>query len=199
MAYDVVFVEKEEPPAPGEKLKEVGESVFLSKLPTNPKVFALFFPGSSDTDDLQKLLRALGEKAGDNLYVNMGALSDPDYQRAAKRFGLRPLPAIVVTAIGPLAATPEGENAYVRLDGRSLFAKPEELTSTVEELFNLFLAHKISQAVLVGWTQQGKAALVDAGERIWSVIQPVITWLSKKDLALEFATVKIEVKESGGH
>ena len=195
MAYDILFVEKEDQPAAGAEPRGVGD-VFLSKLPTSPKVFALFFDGSLDTEDVRERLRTLGEKTGDNFYVNVGTLSDPDYQAAARRFNLGPLPAIVVTAISPLAATPEGENAYVRLDSRPLFAKPEQLASTVEELFNLFLAQKISQAVRVGWTQQGKAGLIAAAERVWSVIEPVITWLSKKDLTFEVAPVKIEVRES---
>ena len=69
---------------------------------------------------------------------------------AEKRFGIVRWPVIVVTAVSPLAATPEGDNAFVRLDSRSLFGKPEELLRTVEELFNLFLGGKIAQAVRNG-------------------------------------------------
>jgi hypothetical protein len=201
MAYDIVCVQADDPPTPGERSRGVLENVFLSKLPTSPKVFAFFFPGSLDTDDLQERLRALGEKTSDNLCVHMGEalLSDPDYQRAAERFRLRTFPAVVVTAVNPLAATPEDGNAYVRLDSKALFANPQQLARTVEELFNLFLTHKISQAIRVGWTQEGKAALVASVERVWSVVQPVITWLSKKDFTLEFGPFKIAVEESRGH
>jgi hypothetical protein len=192
MAYNIVFVEKT---APG---RAVGDSVFLSNLPTNPKVFAFFYRGSGDTSEVEKALRALGQRTGDNLFVNIGSQADSDYDKAEKCFGIRGWPVIVVTAISPLAATPEGDNAFVRLDNKSLFAKPEELVRTVEELFNLFLGGNIGQAIVTKWTQEGKAALLAAAERVWSVVQPVIIWLGKRDFAFEYAGAKIEVKEAGG-
>lgn len=200
MSFNIILIEKEDPPAAGDKPREkaVGERVFLANLPTSPKVFAFFYPGDSDTDEVEKRLRTLGKKTGDNLFVNIGTLLDPDYKRAVERFGIGPLPVIVVTAIGPLAATPDGETTFVRLDGKSLFAKPGQLVQTIEELFNLFLRGKILQAILVGWTQQGKAAAAAAGERIWAIMQPAIAWAAKKDIKLEFATAKIEVRQSGG-
>jgi hypothetical protein len=206
MAYEIVFVEKPEPVDESGRLhrgpqkdRGVAESVFLSSLPTNPKVFAFFYRGSTDWDEVEKRLRALGQKTGDNFFVNIGTLADPDYPRAQERFQIEELPVIVVTAISPLAATPAGDNAFVRLDNRSLFEKPDELIRTVEELFNLFLGGKISRAVATGWKQEGKAALSAATQRIWSVIKPVITWVAERDLVLEFLGVKIEVKDSGGH
>jgi hypothetical protein len=192
MAYDIVFVEK---PEPG---RAVGDSVFLSDLPTNPKVFVFFYRGAADTSEVERVLRALGERTGDNLFVNIGTQADPDYDKAEKCFRITRWPVIIVTAISPLAATPEGDNAFVRLDNRSLFARPEQLARTVEELFNLFLGGKIARAVVTGWTAEGKAALLAAANRVWSVVQPVITWLSERDFAFEYAGVKIEVKESGG-
>jgi hypothetical protein len=193
MSYDIVFVDN---PGPG---RGVGESVFLSNLPTNPKVFVFFYRGAADVSEVEKGLRALGQKTGDNLFVNIASQADPDYDKAEKCFGIRRWPVIVVTAISPLAGTPEGDNAFVRLDSRLLFAKPEELVRTVEELFNLFLGGKIAQAVRVGWTSPGKSALLAAAERVWSVVKPVITWLAQRDFAFEYAGAKIEVKEAGGH
>jgi hypothetical protein len=204
MTYDIVFVQKglspvaeDGPKVKAVREKAVGESVFLANLPTSPKVFALFYPGDVDTVETEKRLRALGQKTGDNLFVNFSTLADPDYELARERFGIRPLPAIVVTAVSALAATPDGDTPFVRLDGKSLFAKPNELVHTVEELFNLFLGGRIRQAIVVGWAHQGKAAVASAVERVWAVIQPVIAWAAHKDIKLEFATAKIEVKESG--
>ncbi len=198
MTYDVIFVEKEDSRGGGRgaKKRAGGESIFLASLPTSPKVFAFFYPGDVDTDEAERRLRALGQRTGDNLFVNIGSLVDPDYKRAVQRFGIGPLPVIVVTAVSPLAATPDGETAFVRLDGKSLFAKPEELVRTVEELFNLFLGGKIVQAVMSAWTKEGMATLVAAAEQVWAVIQPVITWVARKDIKLEFAGAKIEVKQS---
>jgi hypothetical protein len=79
-------------------------------------------------------LRALGQKTGDNLFVNIGTLADPDYEHAVERYNIKQLPVVVVTAVAPLAATPQGDTTFVRLDGEALFAKPEELVKTVEEL-----------------------------------------------------------------
>jgi hypothetical protein len=202
MAYDIVFVEEPEvgrDPASASDHQDRGTgTVFLSQLPRDPKVFAFFFPGSADTEELQRRLRALGEKTGDNLYVDMGSLLDPDYLAARERFKLGPLPAVIVTATSPLAATPTGESAFVRLDGISLFAQPEKLVRTVEELFNLFLGGQIAQAVRLGWTVQSAAALAAAAERVWSIIQPVITWLGTRDYSFDLLSGKIEVKESRG-
>ncbi len=121
MAYDIIFVEKQDAPVRNVLKRGVGENVFLSSLPTNPKVFAFFFPGSLDTGDLEKRLRSLGERTGDNLFVNMASLADPDYDRAQKRFRIGALPTVVVTAISPLAVTPDsgcsatvGEFVWVR-------------------------------------------------------------------------------------
>jgi hypothetical protein len=69
---------------------------------------------------------------------------------------------------------------------------------TVEELVNLFLSGRIVKAVMTGWERHGKAAITAVAESVWAVVQPVINWAAKKDVKLEFATVKIEVKESGG-
>jgi hypothetical protein len=146
-----------------------------------------------------KELRALGLKTGGNLFVNIAeTLADPSYQMAAERFRLKSLPVIVVTAVGPLAATPEGQTAFVRLDGKHLFQQPQQLVQTVEQLFNLFLRGDIAEAVRAGWVQQIKAKILAAADAIWAQIQSVITWAAKKDISLEFLSAKIEVKERGG-
>lgn len=206
MAWDIVFVEPEKPGRPGgkgravgENARAVGENIFLRDLPKNPKVFAFLFPGSDDSDELKEGLRVLGEKTGDNLYVDLNSsLADPDYQAARRRFKLGPLPAIVVTAISPLAATPTGETGFVRLDGKALLAKPEQLVRTVEELFNLFLGGEIAAAVRRGWIAERGAALAAAAARVWAIFQPVITWLGKAEYEFNIAEGTIAVKPSGG-
>ena len=50
MAYDIVFVEK---PEPGRA--RGADSVFLSDLPTNPKVCAFFYRGAADTSEVSSL------------------------------------------------------------------------------------------------------------------------------------------------
>jgi hypothetical protein len=194
MAYDIVFVDK---PLVGRAVGD--ESIFLANLPTNPKIFAFFYRGSADVGEVEKRLRALGQKTGPNLFVHFSSEADPDYDKAEKRFGITKWPVVVVTAISPLAATPDGDNLFVRLDNRSLFADPEKLVRTVEELFNLFLREKIGQAIRTGWLRSGQAAISQAAGRVWSVIKPVITWVAERDISVGFLGVKIEVKEAGGH
>ena len=194
MTYDIVFEEKPTCGARAIADRASGYGVFLSNLPTNPKVFVFFYRGSADTSEVEKGLRALGQRTGDNLFVNIASPADPHYDTAKKRFSIREWPVIVVTAIGPLAASPQGDTAFVRLDNKSLFKKPEELVRTVEKLFNFFLDEEIKRAVWTGWTEEGKAALLAAAERIWSVIQPLVGWVAERDFTFEFASVKIEVK-----
>jgi hypothetical protein len=200
MAYDIVFVDDKLPAVPGNRTKEraVGEAIFLASLPMSPKVFAFFYPGETDTEEVEKRLRALGKKTGDNLLVNFSTLVDPDYKRAVERFSVKALPVIIVTAVSPLAAIPNGETTFVRLDGKSLFARPDQLVRTVEELFNLFLGGKIAEAVMVAKIQRGKAAAARAADAVWAVIKPVIGWAAGRDWRVEFTPVRIEVKKSGG-
>jgi hypothetical protein len=161
------------------------------------KFSCFFYPGDLDSHEIKERLRAFGNATGDNLFVNIGSLADRDYKSAVKRFGIQQLPVIIVTAVAPLAASPQGATAYVRLDAKALFSRPEELTKTVAELFNLFLGEKIIQAMVTGWSRESIATVAAATDRVWAVIHPVITWVAHKDIKLEFATAKIEVKESG--
>jgi hypothetical protein len=85
----------------------------------------------------------------------------------------------------------------VRLDSSALFSKPAELVRTVEELFNLFLAGNVAQAVRSGWIAQGQATAVGVAARIWAIVQPVIAWISRRDLVIDVTSGKIEVKASG--
>lgn len=197
MAYQIVFVKNQPPPAPGERPKGVGEHMVLADVPASPKVFVFYYPGSTDTRDVEKRLRALGQKSGDNLFVCFGKGDDPHYERTVKCFGLGPLPVIVVTAIAPLATMPDMKTAFVRLDSKPLFEKPDALVQTVEELFNLFLGGKFRQAAWVGTAQEGKAVLADLGERLWTVIKPVFTWIAQSDIKLGLADGTIEVSQSG--
>ena len=99
MPYDIVFVEPEDPSLAAGKDRGAG-SVFLSNLPASAKVFAFFYPSSVAMNDLVERLRSLGRGTGDNLFVNIGSLRDPDYPIVGA------LPVIIITAISPLAATP---------------------------------------------------------------------------------------------
>jgi len=199
MAYEIVFTEEDEDAlAPDQSVKRgAGEHVFLSNLPKRAKVFVFYYQGSFDAEQVEDGLRELGQRSGDNLFVNIGSLVDPDYRRAVQRFEIGPLPAIVVTAISPLAATPNGKTAYVRLDSRALFADPARLVQTVEELFNLFLAGRVAAAITVAATRVSTSYFKSVVEQMWAVLQPAINWVASRDLTIALLGAKIEVKAAG--
>jgi len=197
LAYNIVFIDQEASADTLGNDRNVGENVFLSDVPKDSKVFLFFYPGGLDTDDVERGLRDLGNRTGDNLFVNFGSLADPDYRSSVERFGIKLLPVIVMTAIAPLAETPTGETTFFRLDSVSLFERPADLLRTVEKLFNLFLDGKVTEAARSGQIAQGQAAAASLAGRIWRIIQPVITWLSRLEITIEAATGKIEVKAGG--
>ena len=55
MAYDIILIES----VTG---RTVGDDIFLSNLPTKPKILVLFYAGSDDTNEVEKGLRRLGPK-----------------------------------------------------------------------------------------------------------------------------------------
>jgi hypothetical protein len=199
MNYKIVF--RSEPAAEsapdGASQRAVGEQVFLSNLPNDAKIFVFYYPGSSDAEAVEQGLRQLGQRTGDNLFVNISSLVDPDYQRAVEAFGIRPLPVIVVTAIGPLAATPGGSTAFVRLDSKALFADPKQLIETVEDLFNLFLGGHVAKAIAIGVARQGTSRAAAIVKQIAAALLPAIRWVAGRNLSIELFGAKIEVKAYG--
>src|SRR4051794_21646768 len=105
MAYKIVLVDEEDSSSSDSASERaVGERVLLANLPSKAEVFAFYYPGSSDTSDVESRLRSPGERSGYTLYVNMGSLVDRNYRRVAECFGIGRLPVIIVTAVSPLAA-----------------------------------------------------------------------------------------------
>jgi hypothetical protein len=74
--------------------------------------------------------------------------------------------------------------------------KPDETIATVEQLFNLFLANKISEAIATAWTDQAIARLRAAAAQVWAVIHPVVAWIASRDIKLGFASAKIEIVQA---
>ncbi|KAF5428645.1 hypothetical protein C5S39_10980, partial [Candidatus Methanophagaceae archaeon] len=87
-------------------IKAVGENVFFDDLPSDCKVFALYYPAAVPNEDLENALRNLGNITGKNLFVNIGRLDDPNYDEIVDKFKIRNSPVIIVTAIDKLASPP---------------------------------------------------------------------------------------------
>jgi hypothetical protein len=137
-----------------------GESI-LSNLPIDYKVYAFYYPSAAGVDDtLENNLRDLGRRTGKNLFINFGALNDPQYNKIVELFDITSFPVIVITAIGSLAS-PHGEylSAYVRLDSKDLLGSPNIAIQCVEQVFNLFLQGKVAEAVALGKSSARKALL----------------------------------------
>lgn len=129
-----------------EKTRKVGENVFFDNLPSHYEVFMLYYPGAMPNEDLESALRNLGNITGENLFVNIGRLNDPNYKKIANKFDIRNLPVIIVTAIADLASPPkEFSTAFVKIDKKRLLNSPD-LIDCLQRLFNLFIQGKISAA-----------------------------------------------------
>jgi hypothetical protein len=140
--------------------KAVGENVFLDNLSRDFKVFLLYYSGAVPDEELEARLRSLGNATGDNLFVNIGRLSDPNYQSIQKKFGIKPLPALVMTGIEELAsARSEAATAYVRLDNKALLRSPDATIECLQKLFNLYVGGNLAEAMREGKRDQFLARL----------------------------------------
>jgi hypothetical protein len=148
MSYQLVLTEK---PRAGTREvgdKDLGDNVFLENIPPSYKVYLFYYAGAMGNELLEEGLRKLGENTGQNLFVNIGKLNDPDYDKIASRFEIKPLPAVVITAVSDLASlTNEYLSAYARLDSKHLLDSPQRTVQCALEVFNLFLQGKVAEAL----------------------------------------------------
>jgi hypothetical protein len=146
MPYQLVLSEPTTDPQ-----KDVGENVFLDNLPDKYKVYLLYYSGSSPNNDLESRLRRLGKDTGTNLFVNISKINDPHYRKIVNKFGIKGLPAIVITGIDELAAAKEEPaTAYVRLDSPKLMDSPDSVMECVEKIFNLYIQGEVAKAMSRG-------------------------------------------------
>lgn len=194
MAYQLVF---EEAPTPG-AAKGVG-SVFLDNLPADYKVYLFYYGGAMPDEALESRLRQLGEMTGNNLFVNIGTLGDPRYGEITGRFEIKKYPVIILTAIDSLAS-PAAEylTTYVRLDSRNMLDSPDRTIECVQELFNLFLQGKVSEAIAHAKWQERTELLAQVGHFFAGALKGLRDFVAGRDINIAFATFKLELKKSGG-
>lgn len=131
-----------------EKTKAVGENVFFSNLSHDYKVFMFYYPGGLLNEELESKLRDLGNMSGKNLFVNIGRINDPDFDKIVSKFNIEKYPVIVVTAVDTLASLPdEFLTAYVRIDSKTLLNSPDKAIECLERLFIMFLNKEVSKAM----------------------------------------------------
>ncbi len=131
-----------------QKTKDVGENVFFSNLSHDYKVFMFYYPGGLLNEELESKLRDLGNMSGKNLFVNIGRINDPDFNKIKSKFKITKFPVIVVTAVDTLASLPdEFLTAYVRIDSKTLLNSPDKAIECLERLFIMFLNKEVSKAM----------------------------------------------------
>jgi hypothetical protein len=195
MPFQLVF---EEPPGQV-AAKAVGENVFFSDLPADCKVFLFYYPGAMPDANLEPKLRALGEHAGTNLFVNIGWLNDPQYGKIVNYFGITKNPVIIMTAI-PELASPLGDYAtlYARLDSSQLLGSADHTIQCVQELFNLFIQGKVAEAISQAKSAQAKEFLLSVTRSVVGALKSVVGFIADHDVTFSFLGAKLEVKKSGG-
>jgi hypothetical protein len=172
---------------------------FFTDLPTDYKVFLLYYRAAMGNQDLEDKLTELGESAGNNLLVNLGSVSDPNYNLIVKRFDIKKFPVIILTAVADLASPNNGDlTAYAKLDNEHLLSSPEKTVECAERLFNLFIQGKVAGAISTAkWTQ--RAELAGAISHVFvDALKAVAGFIASRDLSVSVLEGKFEVKRSGG-
>ncbi len=192
MSYQLVLTEPSQ-----QNIKEVGENVLFDNLPSDCKVYTLYYPGSTLDDELENKLRLLGSIAGKNLFVNIGRLNDPNFDLIVHRFDIRLLPVIVVTGIHALASnTNKSLTAFVRIDSKGVFKSPELVVESVQTLFNLFIQGKISEAIKQAEQTRRDAVIMSLKAAIFNSLKGMKNYLSDKDVSISTGPFSLNIKRS---
>jgi hypothetical protein len=197
MSYDLVFTD----PSPSEKSveRDIGENVVFSDLPSDYRVYALYFPAEPPNGALENSLRDLGRKTAKNLMMYFGSQGDPNLDRILPRFEIKSYPVIVVTALADLASPVDDYvTTYARLDSKHLLNSPERAVQCVEILFSLFLQGEVAKAISQAkWTQ--RTELASSIARVFgSALKAIGGFIAERDIVISLAIGKLELKRSGG-
>lgn len=179
--------------------KDVGENVFLNNLASDYELYLFYYPGELSNKDLENKLRSLGNDAGKNLLVNIGRVNDPHFPKIARTFGIRDFPVVVVTAREQLASLDTGSNfstAYVRIDNKNLLGSVEPMIESIQRVFVLFLAGKISDALRRARDDQRRAVASHVKGTVISVLGGIRGFLSDKDITVSLFEGKFEVRRN---
>jgi hypothetical protein len=179
-------------------IKDVGENIFFQNLPTEYKVYAFYYSGSTLNEKLEDRLRELGETTGGNLLVNIGRLNDPHYSKIVEQFDIKQYPVIVVTGMDVLASTPdEYRTAFARLDSKYLLSSPDRTVQCVERLYNLFLQGKVSDAISQAKSSERRAIVSSLTSCLVDGLKGLAGFVAERDISVSLAEGKFELKKTG--
>lgn len=190
MSYDLVLTEQGV-----EDTKAVGDNIFFANLPAKYPVYAFYYPSETPDATFEQSLRSLGERTGSNLFLNIGRLDDPQYNKISKTFEIDSLPVLILTAVAELAA-PEDEpiNSYVRMSKKHL-ASPDAI-SQIEKLYLLFLQGDVAGAISSQKWKTRTDLLKALGKFFGSQIKGLLEYAASRDFTVSLLTGRIEVKKS---
>jgi hypothetical protein len=177
--------------------RDVGENVFLSDLSDEYHVFALYYPSAMRDEALEAGLSGLGELTGKNVFVNIGKLNDPSYEKIRKAFEIQTYPVVVVTATADLAAVGGGgSSVYVRIDDGRVLADTARAVQLVQEVSMLFLGGEVADAIAKSKSQERKELLRALGSRIGSALQKVAGFVADRDFKISLVQGSFEITKS---
>lgn len=199
MPYSLVFSDASDrlPGKRGMGEKDIGENVLFADLPAAYKVFAFYYPGDMTDPALETALRNLAAATGQNLFVNIGRLNDPQLDKIARRFEIEEYPVLIMTADPSLAsAEGETESAYVRLDDKHLLKSPERTVQTVTALFNLFLQGKVAEALASAKGRQRSEKIRMVTDFFAGSLRHVGNFVQSLELSYSFIEGSLSLKAS---
>jgi hypothetical protein len=153
--------------------KDFGENILFDNLPTHYELYIFYFSGPMRDSDLEDKLKAFGNDAGKNLFVNIATLKDPKYKLLATQFEIGRLPTIVMTGVERYASLKRGEyfsTAFVRIDNRELLRDVGRALECVGNLFRLFISGKVSEALQEAKTSERKAMIAKLTTSLLSLL-----------------------------
>ena len=178
--------------------RAVGENVFFNDLPQECKVFLFYYPAAMPDPNLESKLRSLGQRTGTNLFVNIGWLNDPQYDKIVKYFAIQKNPEIVMTAVPDLASPfQDYATIYARLDSTHLLSSPERTLDCVLKLFNLFIQGKVAEAVAEAKSRERKELLLLVTRSIANALKSIGGFVADRDISISLVEGKFELKRSG--
>lgn len=197
MPYDLVITDA--PVQENTPERDVGENIVFSELPSDYRVYALYFPAEPPDRSLEDALRSFGSKTGKNMMIYFGSVGDPTMGQVLARFGINRYPVIVITAIADLAS-PQGDyvTSYARIDSKKLLSSPQRTLDCVERVFSLFIQGEVAKAISTAkWTQRAElsSALIGLFGRAF---KGVVGFIAERDIVVSLAIGKLELKRSGG-
>jgi hypothetical protein len=190
MTYQLTLTELDTEPT-----RAVGDNVFLANLAAEYPVYIFYYPAEKPSEALEDGLRKLGRSAGNNLFVNMARLNDPQFDKITQAFEIKSLPAVVITAIATLAA-PEGDNSnpYVRLDKKILSS--DDAMDHINHLYLLFLRGDVADAIKTHKWKTRLDLVKMLGEFFAGHLKGIVGYLASRDFSVSLVTGKFEVKKS---